>query len=253
VNHSPEAVNFAKLYDLQHREQQERIREALEFMGLSRDGGRLVGDYSGGMVRRLEIAQSTLHRPRVLFLDEPTSGLDPGNETAFMYLMRHLADQGRTIIMVTHTTKNVMLADKVIFMNSGGYLAWFGPPDEALPYFSQYRHEDEKLNQFDDIYAQLDDCEMGCSEDWADRFRASAAYQKYIEERLFSAYSRIRRNARNGLAVVKIERDACGGCFNKIPPQRQMEIQMHKKIFVCEYCGRILIDEEIAEAIKSKA
>src|SRR5664280_335658 len=68
---------FAKLYDLPHREQQARIREALEFMGLTSDGGRLVGQYSGGMVRRLEIAQSTLHRPRVLFLDEPTVGLDP--------------------------------------------------------------------------------------------------------------------------------------------------------------------------------
>jgi ABC-2 type transport system ATP-binding protein len=68
---------FAKLYDLPHGEQQSRIREALEFMGLTADGGRLVGQYSGGMVRRLEIAQSTLHRPRVLFLDEPTVGLDP--------------------------------------------------------------------------------------------------------------------------------------------------------------------------------
>ncbi|MGA1992400.1 MAG: ATP-binding cassette domain-containing protein, partial [Bryobacteraceae bacterium] len=63
---------FAKLYDLPRREQQARIREALEFMGLTADGGRLVGQYSGGMVRRLEIALSTLHRPRVLFLDEPT-------------------------------------------------------------------------------------------------------------------------------------------------------------------------------------
>ena len=68
---------FAKLYGLPRRERQERIREALDFMGLAADGGRLVGQYSGGMVRRLEIAQSTLHRPRILFLDEPTVGLDP--------------------------------------------------------------------------------------------------------------------------------------------------------------------------------
>src|SRR5271157_1362073 len=66
---------FAKLYDLPRKERQARIREALEFMGLTADGGRLVSQYSGGMVRRLEIAQSTLHRPRVLFLDEPTVGL----------------------------------------------------------------------------------------------------------------------------------------------------------------------------------
>jgi len=66
-----------------------------------------------------------------------------------------------------------------------------------------------------------------------------------IENRLTSAYSRIRSNARNGLAVVTVERDACGGCFNKIPPQRQLDIASRKKIIVCEYCGRILVDSEI--------
>ncbi len=161
-----------------------RINEVLDELGLESKRNVRISELSGGQQKRVSIGVELLTRPRLFFLDEPTSGLDPGNETAFMYLMRHLADQGRTIIMVTHTTKNVMLADKVIFMNSGGYLAWFGPPDEALAYFSQYRPEHEKLNQFDDIYAQLDDCEMGCSEDWADRFKASAAYQKYIAEPL---------------------------------------------------------------------
>lgn len=71
--------------------------------------------------------------------------------------------------------------------------------------------------------------------------------EQLIEDRLLTAYKRIRKNARNGLAVVKIERDACGGCFNKIPPQHQLDIRMHKKIIVCEYCGRILIDQEIAD------
>ena len=66
-----------------------------------------------------------------------------------------------------------------------------------------------------------------------------------IEARLLNAYKRIRKNARNGLAVVPIERDACGGCFNKIPPQRQLDIRIHNKIIVCEYCGRILVDDEI--------
>ncbi|VAW27373.1 FIG137478: Hypothetical protein [hydrothermal vent metagenome] len=70
---------------------------------------------------------------------------------------------------------------------------------------------------------------------------------KFIEERLLTAYKRIRKNARNGLAVVKIERDACGGCFNKIPPQHQLDIKLHKKIIVCEYCGRILVDEDLAK------
>ncbi len=65
-----------------------------------------------------------------------------------------------------------------------------------------------------------------------------------IEPRLLNAYKRIRGNARNGLAVVTVERDACGGCFNKIPPQRQLDIKSRKKIIVCEYCGRILVDDE---------
>ncbi len=70
--------------------------------------------------------------------------------------------------------------------------------------------------------------------------------EEIIEPRLLNAFKRIRKNARNGLSVVYVQRDACGGCFNKIPPQRQMDIRLRKKIIVCEYCGRILIDPELA-------
>ena len=66
-----------------------------------------------------------------------------------------------------------------------------------------------------------------------------------IEERLLTAFKRIRKNTRNGLGIVAVQRNACGGCFNRIPAQRQMEIKMHKKVIVCEYCGRILIDPEL--------
>ncbi len=72
-----------------------------------------------------------------------------------------------------------------------------------------------------------------------------------IEDRLLNAYERIRENARNGLAVVPVERDACGGCFNKIPPQRHLDIRLHKKIIVCEYCGRVLVDEEIVNSVEN--
>lgn len=67
-----------------------------------------------------------------------------------------------------------------------------------------------------------------------------------IDERTLKAFKRIRQNARNGLGIVYIQRNACGGCFNRIPPQKQMEIKMHKKVIVCEYCGRIMIDPELA-------
>ena len=79
----------------------------------------------------------------------------------------------------------------------------------------------------------------------------SQEQEHFIDERYLTAYKRIRGAARNGLAVVQIDRDACGGCFSAIPPQRQMEIKMHKKVIVCENCGRILVDDDIAA--KSKA
>lgn len=80
-----------------------------------------------------------------------------------------------------------------------------------------------------------------------DLAKKSEKIEALIEERLLTAYKRIRKNARNGLAVVTVERDACGGCFNKIPPQRQLDIKSRKKIIVCEYCGRILVDSDIYE------
>ena len=80
-----------------------------------------------------------------------------------------------------------------------------------------------------------------------ERLREKAkALEVKIEPRLLAAYKRIRKNSRNGLGIVYIQRNACGGCFNRIPPQRQLEIKMRKKIIVCEYCGRILIDPELA-------
>src|SRR6056297_2002755 len=79
-----------------------------------------------------------------------------------------------------------------------------------------------------------------------ERLKAKAEkIETFIEPRLLTAFKRIRKNARNELAVVTIQRDACGGCFNKIPPQRQLDIANHKKIIVCEYCGRILVDKDI--------
>ena len=78
--------------------------------------------------------------------------------------------------------------------------------------------------------------------------RKSNKAKGVIEERLMTAYSRIRTNVRNGLAVVSVDRDACGGCFSQIPPQRQLDIQMHKKIIICEHCGRIMIDANVFES-----
>jgi uncharacterized protein len=94
---------------------------------------------------------------------------------------------------------------------------------------------------------ELDEIVNETQRDIEELLHKSESIQKLIESRLLHAYKRIRGNARNGLAVVIIERDACGGCFNQIPPQRQLDIKSRKKIIVCEYCGRILVDEEIGK------
>lgn len=80
------------------------------------------------------------------------------------------------------------------------------------------------------------------------RVQAKNLEEHIDDERLLSAFRRIRKNARNGLGIVCVQRNACGGCFNRIPPQRQMEVKMHKKVIVCEYCGRLIIDPDLAGA-----
>ena len=99
---------------------------------------------------------------------------------------------------------------------------------------------ENKKNELTEIVSETE-------RDEKDLLDKSEANEQYIEDRLLTAYKRIRSNARNGLAVVAVERDACGGCFNKIPPQRQLDIRMHKKIIVCEYCGRILVDKDLLD------
>jgi len=97
---------------------------------------------------------------------------------------------------------------------------------------------ENKRKELDEIISDTQKEEEGL-------YNKSEKIQERIEERLLTAYKRIRSNARNGLAVVPVQRDACGGCFNQIPPQRQLDIKSRKKIIVCEYCGRILVDDEI--------
>ena len=97
-----------------------------------------------------------------------------------------------------------------------------------------------------DKKAELDEIVSETKQD-EERLREQAkALEPKIDARTLAAFKRIRKNARNGLGIVYIQRDACGGCFNRIPPQRQLEIKMHKKIIVCEYCGRIMIDPDLA-------
>jgi hypothetical protein len=108
----------------------------------------------------------------------------------------------------------------------------------------------ERRNDLEIKKSELNDIVEETESEEKELAKISDDLQSRIEDRLLVAYQRIRKNARNGLAIVQIERDACGGCFNKIPPQHQLDIRMHKKIIVCEYCGRILVDSAIISSIK---
>lgn len=108
----------------------------------------------------------------------------------------------------------------------------------------------ERRSDLENKKAELDEIISDTQKEEEGLFKKLEKVQAFIEDRLLTAYKRIRSNARNGLAVVPVQRDACGGCFNQIPPQRQLDIKSRKKIIVCEYCGRILVDDEIIKETK---
>jgi predicted nucleic acid-binding Zn-ribbon protein len=108
----------------------------------------------------------------------------------------------------------------------------------------------ERKSDLETKKAELDEIILDTQKEEEGLYKKLEKVQGMIEERLLTAYKRIRSNARNGLAVVTVQRDACGGCFNQIPPQRQLDIKSRKKIIVCEYCGRILVDDEIIRDTK---
>lgn len=142
---------FAKLYDIPRVERENRIRETLLFMGLSSDSDRLVNEYSGGMVRRLEIALSTLHRPKVLFLDEPTVGLDPIARNAVWQLLMGLRDNyGTTLFFTTHYMDEAEShCDRIAIMQTG-QIAALGTCKELETSFGSTSHS---LNEVFSHYA----------------------------------------------------------------------------------------------------
>lgn len=122
---------IAKLYDIPRAGRDKRIKDALEYMGLADFTNKLVADYSGGMIRRLEIAQSMVHRPQVLFLDEPTTGLDPGARVAvWEHIEKMRTDMGTAILLTTHSMEEAeSLCDRIAVMDAGTVVAT-GTPDE---------------------------------------------------------------------------------------------------------------------------
>ena len=192
-----------RLPDASSSDIQRSIDDALKMVEMTEHADKRVSDLSGGQRKRVSIAVELLAQPTLFFLDEPTSGLDPGLEKKMMYDMNRLADQGRTVVMVTHATANIEQCDFVAFMAGGGRLAYYGPPKEAITFFGAQDFADiyQKLSQ--DInpaqgklpppelqpYYQQSAAASGGSGRvsagvlWAEHFRHSPLYQKFVASR----------------------------------------------------------------------
>ncbi|MBN1427457.1 MAG: FHA domain-containing protein [Anaerolineae bacterium] len=160
--------------DVTSAERKKRIAQVLETVGMNEDKIRRtrISSLSGGQRKRVSIAAELLAEPKLFFLDEPTSGLDPGLEKKMMYTMRRMADEGRTVILITHATSNIVQVDHVAFL-SQGRLVYFGPPQNALDFF--------EVDDFADIYEKIE----RNGKEWHDVFhnQKSEYFQQYVVER----------------------------------------------------------------------
>ena len=152
------------------------LEKTLSDIEMSHRRNALVSQLSGGQRKRVSIGVELLADPKLFFLDEPTSGLDPGLDKKMMQLLRRLADQGRTIILVTHATANITLCDRVVFLGQGGRLCYFGSPQDSLKFFGV------NTGDFADIYNKLEEEKTVLHE--AKRFQNSPDHQRYIGDRL---------------------------------------------------------------------
>jgi ABC-type multidrug transport system ATPase subunit len=154
--------------DTSAAERHARVEEVLDELGLIDQATQRISTLSGGQRKRTSVALELLTRPSLLFLDEPTSGLDPGMDKSVMRTLRELADDGRTVVVVTHSPAQLDLCDRLLVLASGGRLAYFGPPGEALAYFGE--------RDFADMFLLLDQAR---DVDWTARFRASPQHAAY--------------------------------------------------------------------------
>nr|WP_250850527.1 ATP-binding cassette domain-containing protein [Streptomyces malaysiensis] len=157
--------------DTKAAERKARIDEVLQGLRLDVHRDKKVAALSGGQRKRVSVALELLTKPSLLFLDEPTSGLDPGLDRDVMKLLRELADDGRTVLVVTHSVAELSLCDRVLVMAPGGSVAYFGPPDEALEFFGH--------DSWPDVFSAF---ENHRDDDWAGRWRASPQYARCAAE-----------------------------------------------------------------------
>ncbi|MFB7907147.1 FHA domain-containing protein [Kitasatospora sp. NPDC056076] len=155
--------------DTAKEEREGRVSEVIGELGLEAREQQVIASLSGGQRKRVSIALELLTKPSLLFLDEPTSGLDPGMERSVMQLLRGLADDGRTVVVVTHSVLSLNVCDRLLVLAPGGRTAYYGPPTEALAYFGEAEWP-EAFEAFEN------DAEGLCRQ----RFRASPQYQRYV-------------------------------------------------------------------------
>ncbi|MEU5210478.1 FHA domain-containing protein [Streptomyces sp. NPDC020742] len=157
--------------DTAETEREARINEVLHELKLHVHKDKKVTSLSGGQRKRVSVALELLTKPSLIFLDEPTSGLDPGMDRDVMQLLRGLADDGRTVLVVTHSVAELGLCDKLLVMAPGGGVAYFGPPEEALNFF-QY-------DTWADVFSAFENYR---DYDWMGRWRGSPHYQMYAAD-----------------------------------------------------------------------
>lgn len=155
--------------DTAKSERQERVAEVVRELGLEQRAGQPIHSLSGGQRKRVSVALELLTKPSLLFLDEPTSGLDPGMDRSVMHMLRGLADDGRTVIVVTHSVLSLDVCDRLLVLAPGGKIAYYGPPGDALAFFG-FAEWPEAFEAF----------ENDRDRPWAEEFTASPFHRQYI-------------------------------------------------------------------------
>ncbi|MET9907637.1 FHA domain-containing protein [Streptomyces sp. NPDC006476] len=157
--------------DTAKAERRARVDEVIRELGLEQRARQPVHSLSGGQRKRVSVALELLTKPSLLFLDEPTSGLDPGMDRSVMHMLRGLADDGRTVIVVTHSVLSLDVCDRLLVLAPGGKVAYYGPPEDALAYFG--------FEQWPEAFEAF---ERDADRDWAGDFRLSPFHRHYVTE-----------------------------------------------------------------------
>ncbi|MEU6284212.1 FHA domain-containing protein [Streptomyces sp. NPDC047028] len=157
--------------DTAKTERRARVDEVIRELGLEQRAGQPVHSLSGGQRKRVSVALELLTKPSLLFLDEPTSGLDPGMDRSVMHMLRGLADDGRTVIVVTHSVLSLDVCDRLLVLAPGGRTAYYGPPDDALAFFG--------FTQWPEAFEAFD---RDRDRDWAGEYRDSPHCRRYVTE-----------------------------------------------------------------------